>query len=93
MKGRTMIYNGQYFNDSPPSLSEYRSKGMYMYHPFPKTASSKNTRVYVQVNFSDLNDYQGVQQEPFLLLFSHYKKVAVLTVENNRIVGVETYNA
>lgn len=90
---RTMVYNGQIFMENPPTIEEYRSKGFYVYHPFPKTASSKNTRVYVQVNFSTLTDSTGTQTEPFLLLFSHYKKAVVLDVRNGRIVSVSPYNA
>jgi hypothetical protein len=90
---RTKIYDGTFFTEQPESLEVYRSRGMYIYHPFPKTASSKNTRVYVQVNFSSLNDSEGAQQQPFLLLFSHYKKAVVLNVSNGRIIGVQPYNA
>jgi hypothetical protein len=85
---RTKIYDGSYFMENPESLEKYRSRGMYIHHPFPKSASSKNTRCYVQVNFSSLNDKDGNAQEPFLLLFSHYKKVVVLNVQNGRIIGV-----
>ena len=90
---RTKLYDGTLFMEQPESLEVYRSRGMYIYHPFPKTASSKNTRVYVQVNFSSLDDADSNPQEPFLLLFSHYKKAVVLNVSNGRIVGVRPYNA
>lgn len=90
---RTKLYDGTLFMDKPESLEVYRSRGMYIYHPFPKTASSRNTRVYIQVNFSSLNDAGGNALEPFLLLFSHYKKAVVLTVSNGRIIGVKPYNA
>lgn len=90
---RTKLYDGTLFMEQPESLEVYRSRGMYIYHPFPKTASSKNTRVYVQVNFSSLNDSGGVAQSPFMLLFSHYKKAVILNVKNGRIVGVQPINA
>ena len=51
--------------------------------PFPKTASSRNTRVYTQTEFTDL-----VGTNPRLLLFQHYLKVVVCSVVNGRIVNV-----
>jgi hypothetical protein len=90
---RTKIYDGTLNMEQPESLEVYRNRGMYIYHPFPKTSSSKNTRVYVQVNFSSLTDNNDDEQEPFLLIFSHYKKIVKLSVVNGRIVGVLPVNA
>ena len=85
---RTKIYDGSEYRELPETIEEYKSRGMYVFHPFPKTASSRNTRVYVQVNFGTLTDSTATEQEPFLLLFSHSKKVVELTIKNGTIVQV-----
>lgn len=85
---RTKMYDGTLFLSQPETLADYRSRGMYVYHPFPKTASSRNTRVYVQTNFTSLEG-----NVPFMLLFSHYKKAVVLTVQNGRIIDVKPFDA
>lgn len=90
---RTKLYDGTLYMENPEDLATFRSRGMYLFHPFPKTSSSRNTRVYVQVNFSSLTDSDAVEQNPFLLLFSYYKKAVVLTVQNGRIINVAPYNA
>ena len=91
---RTKIYDGSMFKDSVETVEEYRNRGMYIYHPFPKTASSRNTRVYTQVNFSSLTaDQQSTQTNPLLLLFQFYKKVVVCKVSNGRIIQVTPIDA
>jgi hypothetical protein len=89
---RTKVYDGTYFMENPESYETWSSRGLYIFHPFPKTQSSKNTRVYAQVNFSDLLDGSGNAVEPFMLLFSHYKKVVICTVQNGRIISVAPHN-
>lgn len=84
---RSKLYDGSYFHDSVETLEEFRNRGMYIYHPFPKTASSRNTVVYVQTEFSD---FLGLQ--PFLLVFSHSKKAVILKVMNGKIVEVSPYD-
>ena len=81
---RSNLYTGQYFNEGgAETLEEFLERGLYIYHPFPKTASSRNTRVYTQTEFTDL-----VGTNPRLLLFQHYLKVVVCSVVNGRIVNV-----
>lgn len=91
---RTKIYDGGIFKECPESLEEWRSRGMYIYHPFPKTASSRNTRVYTNTQFSSLTaDQQNAIENPLLLLFQFYKKVVVLKVSQGRIVSVTPVDA
>jgi len=90
---RTKIYDGTYFMESPETLETWRARGMYIHHRFPKTASSRNTRVYVQTTFQDLNNAAGAAQKPFLLLFSHYKKVVLCKVVNGRIETITPIDA
>ena len=90
---RSLLYGGSYFKDSCETIQEFRERGMYMYHPFPKTASSRNTRVYTQTLFKDLEDINGIPRQPKLLLFQHYKKVVVCKIVNGRIVGVTPIDA
>ena len=84
---RTKIYDGSIYHDSVETLEEYRNRGMYIYHPFPKTASSRNTVVVIQTNFELLGS-----ANPFLLVFSHSKKAVVLKVMNGKIVEVSPYD-
>lgn len=86
---RSKMYDGTMFLEHPESLAEFRSRGMYIYHPFPKTASSRNTRAYIQTNFSE----DPPAQNPFLLVFSHYKKAVILTVQAGRIIEVRSFDA
>ena len=91
---RSLLYGGSYFKDSAETIQEFRERGMYMYHPFPKTASSRNTRVYTQTNFkADAFGPKGLKIQPRLLLFQHYKKVVVCKIVNGRIVQVTPIDA
>lgn len=90
---RSKVYDGTIFLESPETLEEFRMRGMYIHHPFPKTASSRNTRVYVQVNFSSLTTEDAENLNPFMLLFTHSKKVVILKVVNGKIVSVSPYDA
>lgn len=90
---RTKKYDGSYYFESPETLEEWRNRGMYIHHPFPKTASSRNTRVYVNLNFSSLTDSAANNLNPHLLLFTHSKKVVIIKVVNGKIVSVSPYDA
>ncbi len=93
MYHRAKIFDGTYFTD-PETKETWLARGWYVRHNFPKTASSKNTRVYVQLEFSSLTvPGEGSPRQPFLLLFSHYKRVVVCKVQDGRIVSVMPYDA
>jgi len=85
---RTNIYTGQAFNEGgAETYEEFLTRGMYIYHPFPKTASSRNTRVYTQTEFND-SDEQILTSKPNMLVFQHSLKVVVVSIVNGRIVNV-----
>lgn len=94
---RTKCYDGSMYRESPESLDEWRHRGMYIHHPFPKTASSRNTRLYTHVYFSSLTTTGAVNllnvNRPNILIFAHNKKAVILKISNGKIVGVSPYDA
>ena len=92
---RTMMYTNLVFKETPETLNEFRSRGFYIHHPFPKTATDRSTRVYIQTRFKTgtIGDSTDDKIKPFMLLFSHYKKVIICTVENGKIVKVTPIDA
>ena len=86
---RSNLYTGQHFNvGGAETWEEFMERGLYIYHPFPKTASSRNTRVFTQTQFSTLTTKDNTLTNPALCLFQHYLKVVVISVVNGRIVNV-----
>jgi hypothetical protein len=85
---KDQIYNGAINKDSQESLSEWIERGIYLYHPFPKSGEDRSTNVNIDLNFSALTD--NVSN---LLLFSFYKKVAILRIENSKLIEVRTENS
>jgi len=87
---RSLLYSGSVMNnESSETLDEFRKRGMYIYHPIPKTNSDRSTRVYIQTNFKDnvIGDKSiSGQGEPKLLVFEFYKKVVLMEVQNGRLV-------
>ena len=81
----TYLYNGLYFDDAgPESKEEWLVRGPYYYLPFPKDASSKDTRVVVRYGFDDAVPADGVK----VLLFSHSKKMATIKIMNGKVESV-----
>jgi len=79
---RSVMYNGGYYDDNTESLKEFYDRGLYMYFPFPKTGSDRETRAYVSTQFSALTG------TPRILLFNHFKKVCILKYKDSQLVEV-----
>lgn len=70
---RSQMYNGSYYDNDAETLKEWRDRGMYVYLPYPKTGSDRETRVYTSTEFSTLTEPHR------LLLFNLFKKVVILS--------------
>lgn len=82
----TVLYSGQYFNDSgPESFQDYLDRGIYLHWVWAKNPDDKSTRV--QVNFQ-LSENPGNNGR--VLLFSHEKRMAIVSVRKGRVVDVIT---
>lgn len=91
---RTMMYSNLVFKDTTETEDEFRLRGFYIHHPFPKTATDRSTRVYIQTRFRNGTIGNGGNLiQPFMLLFSHYKKVVICNVENGKITRITPIDA
>ncbi len=77
------LYNGSYWDSSAETLQEFRSRGLFIYHPWNKTASDSSTRVYVLSQFANLSAATNN-----VLLFAHHKKVCIIKMLNGIAVEV-----
>ncbi len=80
--GRSVLYNGSYYDSSIETLEQWRERGIYLHFPWPKTGTDRETRVYVSTQFSALTG------TPRLLLFNHFNKVCILKYENGSLNSV-----
>lgn len=80
--GRSVMYNGSYYDSSSETLDQWRERGMYLHFPWPKTGSDRETRVYVSTEFSNLTG------TPRLIVFNHFNKVCILRYENGSLKHV-----
>ncbi len=83
----TQIYSGAYYDTGgAESLEDFHDRGSYYYFAFPKDGTSRDTRVSVHNQFSNLvGDVKNMR----LLLFSHYKQVARVQVQDGRVTDVQ----
>ena len=82
----TQLYSGQKFNEgSPESQQDWIDRGAYLYFAWPRDATDESTRV--NVNFQFDTDITIVDTAR-LLLFNHYKNVAMITVKSGRVTDV-----
>ena len=83
--GDTYLYNGMYFDEAgAESKDQWLNRGPYYYLPFPKDATSKDTRVIVRYGFEDALPADGAR----VLLFAHSKKMATIKIVNGRVESV-----
>lgn len=89
--GRSVLYNGSYYDSSLETIEEWRSRGVYLHFPWPKTQSSYETRCYLSTQFDPRlpnNNERDLTGVPRLILFNHFKKVAILKYEDGELVDV-----
>ena len=85
---RNNLSNCQFFADSQEKLNEWKERGIYFYHPWPKSGEDRDTYVQISSTFSSLSSSQIN-----LLLFSFYKKMVLVEMENSKIKEIRIVNA
>ncbi len=82
----SQLYSGQKFNEGgPESDADYIDRGVYLYYAWPRDATDESTRVNVNFQFNNGID---LTNQARLILFNHYKNVAMITVKDGRVVDV-----
>ncbi len=82
----TQLYSGQKFNEgSSESQQDWIDRGAYLYFSWPRDATDESTRVNVNYQF---NSGITIVNTARLLLFNHYKNVAMITVKSGRVTDV-----
>lgn len=83
----TMQYNGGAHDvGGCEDIQTYHDNGQYFYFAVPKDGASRATRLNVHQNFSALTS------NPNLLVFSYYRSVAQIQIEDGRILSVQIEN-
>jgi hypothetical protein len=83
----TMHYNGGAHDvGGCEDIQTYHDNGQYFYFAVPKDGSSRATRLNVHQNFSALT------VNPNLLVFSYYRSVCQVQIEDGRVVQVQIEN-
>jgi hypothetical protein len=81
----SLLYSGAYFDcGGGESRNDWINRGLYMYFSYPKDGSSESTRVNVNYQFRAAPGANAAN----LLLFDHYKKMVLVSVQNGRIVDL-----
>ena len=94
---KNLLYNGSFYDSSQETIQEWFERGLYLYHPWPKTQSDRSTRCYVLTEFDNSNnlfpnDPNG-KNSILMCLFNHFKKVAIIKMSNGKISNVSVVNA
>ena len=65
---------------------------MYLYYPYARDGSSRETRVKVRYEFKeDANKSNNIvlaDAKPKMLLFDSFKKIVILKIQNGRYIEV-----
>jgi hypothetical protein len=86
---RNSMYDGSYFDSTHESLIEWRDKlGQYFHHLFLRSGTDKEARCYLLTNFDG-----QLTETPRILLFEHYKAVALIKIENSTVIDVAASNS
>lgn len=79
----TQLYSGQKFESgSCESIQDWIDRGAYLYFAWPRDGTDESTRVNVNYDFTNGLTVSNVAR---LLLFNHYKNVAMVTVKDGRV--------
>lgn len=90
MYANNLLHLGGYYDSSSELLREWRERGIYIHFPWNKTGDDRESRVYVKPSFSST---PSTVYTPRLLLFSWFKKVAIVSMENGRVVDIKLSDA
>lgn len=86
---KNLLYNGAWYDSSQETAIEWQKRGPYLYFPWPKSGEDTSDRVYILTQFASDLTVDQVR----LLVFNFYKRVATITIENSRVIDVQTLNA
>lgn len=88
---RALMYTGGYYDSDQETLQEWRNRGLYFHWSVPRTGTDRANLCTVYVRFADSDLFSKTPAGPItpnILLFHHYKKVAVIQMENGRILSI-----
>lgn len=78
------IYSGTYFESgSNETIEDWHERGPYYYFFWPRDGTDRSTRVNTNYQFSEAISNAEV------MLFNHFKKAALIKIENGKIVHVQ----
>ena len=77
------LYSGTYFTQGgSESIKDWQMRGPYYYFAWPKDSTDRSTRVFTNFQFNEQISNGSV------LLFNHYKKAALIKIENGMATQV-----
>ena len=80
----SLIYSGNFFDTGgSETIQEFHSRGQYLYFSVPRDGTDRSTRVAVHAGFGSANGADLANTR--LLLFSHAKQVARITISDGRV--------
>jgi hypothetical protein len=86
----SMLYSGAIFDSGGcETIEEFHRRGSYYHFAIPRDGSDRSTQVVVNQQFEGNTNIDNMR----VLLFSHYKKVARVSVSDGRVVDVTTEDA
>lgn len=81
----TLLYSGSYYDvGGAESLKEWHDRGSYYHTTIPRDGTDRSTRVSVHQQFENTIDSTNLR----VLLFSHYRQTAIITMSNGRVTDV-----
>jgi hypothetical protein len=91
---RNIMYNGGYYDSSQETLKEFFDRGLFMHFPITRTATDRSTRCNISTRFSSSSLFSDNGDiTPNALIFDHYKKVAIIQMDNGRITSIRISNS
>ena len=89
----TQLYSGNYFDSGGcETLSQFHTRGQYLYFSWPRDGTDRSTRVIVNQQFLGDGGTANVANMR-LLLFAHSKQIARVSVVDGRVVDVQVSDA
>jgi hypothetical protein len=81
----SIMYSGSYYDvGGAESLKEWQDRGSYYHTSIPRDGTDRSTRVSVWQQFQTGTDTDNLR----VLLFSHYRQTAIVTMSNGRVTDV-----
>lgn len=80
----SVMYGGTYYESGGcESLEDWKQRGPYYHFMWPKDSTDRSTKVQVRWKFDSATPNGAI------LLFNHYKKVALIRIEKGEVVDVQ----